>query len=474
MELSDAFTRFFGPPALAPRNGTYHAWAERGGPMDGVGLEDFYSLATENKSIFAPSGDLWPNSSVNARIGPVPTGRKTKSGADEYESAYSYLAQHRSVEQLSWVPGEPQVIEDTLFSNGGRIYKKGCQVFNLYRPPTITLGDSKKAKLWLDLGEHLYADWFPYILAWLAHKVQRPGVKINHALVLGGPPGIGKDTLIEPHRYAVGEANFEDVTPSQLRGRFNSFVKSVVLRVSEARDLGDVDRLGFYEYLKIYTAAPPEMLRCDEKNVREYYVPNVTGIIMTTNHKTGGIYLPANDRRHFVAWSESVPKDFDESYWLHLWDWYKREGFEHVAACLHEYNLSGFDPKAPPPKTQAFWEIVDSNRAPEDAELADALDTIASEAGRDELPAVVTLTMLSKASTSSDFSEWLKDRRNRRQIPHRFETAGYVPVRNRDAQDGLWKVDGKRQAIYARKTDSLRNRIENVQKLCRDALSVPF
>jgi hypothetical protein len=32
--------------------------------------------------------------------------------------------------------------------------------------------------------------------------------------------------------------------------------------------------------------------------------------------------------------------------------------------------------EAPPPKTAAFWDIVDANRAPEDAELADTLDRL--------------------------------------------------------------------------------------------------
>ena len=35
---------------------------------------------------------------------------------------------------------------------------------------------------------------------------------------------------------------------------------------------------------------------------------------------------------------------------------------------LAELDISGFDPKAPPPKTPAFWDIVDAGRAPEDAE----------------------------------------------------------------------------------------------------------
>ncbi len=57
-------------------------------------------------------------------------------------------------------------------------------------------------------------------------------------------------------------------------------------------------------------AAPPDVLRVDEKNLREHSVFNVCGVVMTTNHKTDGIYLPADDRRHFVAWSEKTKDDF--------------------------------------------------------------------------------------------------------------------------------------------------------------------
>jgi hypothetical protein len=28
---------------------------------------------------------------------------------------------------------------------------------------------------------------------------------------------------------------------------------------------------------------------------------NVLGFLITTNHKTDGIYLPLNDRRHYIA-----------------------------------------------------------------------------------------------------------------------------------------------------------------------------
>ena len=69
---------------------------------------------------------------------------------------------------------------------------------------------------------------------------------------------------------------------------------------------------------KPYTASPPDVLRVDEKNLRDYPVFNVCGVIITTNHKAGGIFLPPDDRRHYVAWSPCRREDFDEGYWKRL------------------------------------------------------------------------------------------------------------------------------------------------------------
>jgi hypothetical protein len=240
-------------------------------------------------------------------------------------------------------------------------------------------------------------------------------------------------------------------------GRFNGYVKSVILRVSEARDLGDTDRFAFYDHLKAYTAAPPDVLRCDEKNLREYAVPNVCGVIITTNYKTDGIYLPADDRRHYVAWSDLTKEDFTPEYWRGLYGWYASGGCAHVAAYLAALDLSDFDPKAPPPKTPAFWDIADANRAPEDAELSDALDALGH-------PEVTTLSIIA-SKTVGTFGDWLRDRKNSRQIPHRMESVGYVSVRNDGAEDGRWKVAGRRQTVYARRELSLRDQIAAVQRL---------
>ena len=121
-------------------------------------------------------------------------------------------------------------------------------------------------------------------------------------------------------------------------GRFNGFLKSVILRVSEARDLGDVNRFQFYDHMKDFTAAPPDVLRIDEKYTNEHSILNCVGLILTTNYKTTGIYLPAEDRRHYVTWSNMAPEDFSDDYWNA-----NHCGFRgtNLAACTGDWKPAG-------------------------------------------------------------------------------------------------------------------------------------
>ena len=423
------------------------ACADETNSNSGVRLQDFYAYMPQHSYIFAPSRELWPASSVNARLPPLigPDGKPIRAAA--------WLDRNAPIEQMTWAPGKPMLIRDRLISDGGWIERPGCAVFNLYRPPAISpkAGDVSP---WLNLVKKVFPEQASHIIAWFAHRKQRPHEKINHALVLGGAVGIGKDTILEPIKQAVGPWNFADVSPKQVLGRFNGFLKSVILRINEARDLGEFDRYAFFDHMKSYIAAPPDVLRVDEKNLKEYYVFNLTGVVITSNHKTDGIYLPADDRRHMVAWSNLTKDDFAADYWRKLYAWHGDGGNERVAAYLAKLDIASFDPKAPPPKTQAFWEIANANRAPEDAELADVLDDL----GR---PDVVTLSEVANRAVAlhPTFAEWLRDRKNRRSIPHRFEDASYVAVSNPNDGEGRWKIGGIRHTIYGRAALTVRERL---------------
>jgi hypothetical protein len=180
-------------------------------------------------------------------------------------------------------------------------------------------------------------------------------------------------------------------------------------------------------------------------------------VIITTNHKVGGIHLPPDDRRHFVAWSPLTREKFKADYFERLYRWYADGGAEIVASYLGTLDISNFNPKAPPPQTEAFWQMVNSNRPSEAAEMADRLEALRN-------PAVVTIDQL-RVGAPEDFKAWLCERKNNRATQHRLEDCGYEAVRNPDAKDGLWRISGKRQVVYGKRDLTLREKLEAARAL---------
>ena len=214
------------------------------GAIVGVSLDDFYAYMPMHAYIFSPSGELWPASSVDLRfplqplVYPDGSPLRKQDGRRKTIKASRWLDRNKAVEQMTWAPGEPKIIKERLISEGGWIERPGCRCFNLYKPPMIIRGNPRKADPWIEHLSRVYGENTLHITRWLAHRVQRPREKINHALVFGGAQGIGKDTLLEPVKVAIGPWNFVEVSPKHMLGRFNSFARSVILRISEARDLG--------------------------------------------------------------------------------------------------------------------------------------------------------------------------------------------------------------------------------------------
>jgi hypothetical protein len=429
----------------------------------GVTFDDFYAFMPKHAYIYAPTGEMWPAASVNARLPSQPVKKKDGTpaldaqGKPRYRKANVWLDQRRPVEQLLWAPGEPRAISDRLLVEGGWVERVGVMSFNLYRPPLVRPGKAANAIRWIELVRRVFPDDAEHIIAYCAHCIQYPAIKINHGLLVGGSTGIGKDTIFEPLKLGVGPWNFKEVSPQSIMGNYNDYMRSVVLRISEARDLGEVNRYSFHDHMKPISASPPDTVWINAKYVPQHYVLNVCRVIYTTNHRYDALYLPANDRRTYVAWSESKSEDFADEFWREFWGWYKADGLEDVVAYLAAYDLSKFDPKAPPPKTPAFRQIVGAGAAPEESELADALDLLGS-------PVVTTLDQV-RAVGSLNLGAWLQERKNRRTIPHRFEVCGYVPVTNTAAKDGYWVIDGKRQTVYGRLDAEPNERSKAIKKL---------
>lgn len=198
-----------------------------------------------------------------------------------------------------------------------------------------------------------------HVLNVMAFKRQYANVKINHAILHGGCPGSGKDTMWSPFLWAIGSeqnVNIEVVRHDELLNQWGYILESEVLVVNELRQNARMDKKGFENTLKPLIAAPPEFLQVNRKNMHPYYALNRLLLLAFSNERAA-ISLPSDDRRWFVLWSDA-PRMRDEDA-ASLWRWYKDGGFEAIAAWLDARDVSQFLPGATPPVTDAKLALID-------------------------------------------------------------------------------------------------------------------
>lgn len=428
--------------------------------------DNLYWIMSENAFMYLPTRTLFKREAVFRQVG----------------KEICWMIEHEKVcSNLFWSPGMPTLMENYAVIDGALFEYPGNNLLNTYKAPDLKLqGDPAGAGFWLELGEYVFGEDFHHLLQCFAFKIQQPDVKINHALVMGSfDQGVGKDSLLAPVQTGIGFHNFGNVTAGLAvewtnRGFTAPILRQVITRISEVHDLG-AQRFKFYDTTKDWAASPPETLLVADKNVKAHRIQNVVLPIYSTNHKTDGVYLPDEDRRHYVAWSPRSRADFQQPYWRNYWDqwgyeierdderkdefwkgyWHhiKLGADYHVVAYLSQPELiEGFNPGATPPHTPAWHEIVAANRNPQDAELLDVLEAMGEPWWNDPKPDAVTIAqIMSQPDCPQAVIDFFRDPKNSRAWPHRLEAAGYVSVHNPTAKDGLWRVAGKRQVIYARR-----------------------
>ena len=160
-----------------------HRLYDSASPEKPLPVSDFVAHMVAQKFIYMPTGDLLPAGSVDARVLPCEvvddsgspilnaTGRPVRIPASEW------LSSHAPVEQMTFAPGEDQIICDKLMLESGWSDQPGAAAFNIYRPPPpLPPGaDPAKAGPWLDHITHLYPEEGGHTIKYFAHCAQRPG-----------------------------------------------------------------------------------------------------------------------------------------------------------------------------------------------------------------------------------------------------------------------------------------------------------
>jgi hypothetical protein len=215
------------------------------------------------------------------------------------------------VDALKYKPGEERLVDD-----GSESY------FNLWRgwgcEPLA--GDAGLFLEWLE-------DAFPssqereYFLDWWSYQVQHPGIKLNTALMLVGPSGVGKGWMASIAERVFGSDNTWKCNLSDLESRFNSGLGAAQLMVIEEADVAG----GVKVYNVLKDMITNEHLRYERKGVDAVKIDNCLNIFMNSNH-IDVLALDEFDRRMAVLeiTNESIAND--ATYWEPRWEWLREGG----------------------------------------------------------------------------------------------------------------------------------------------------
>ena len=270
---------------------------------------------------------------------------------------------------ITYAAGESRIVEREGFTYGNR--------WRDARPAGIA-GDVTR---WLAHVARMIPNDFEreHVLNALAFKVQHPNHKINHAILIGGHPGSGKDTMMAPFFWSIGgktKQNCSLVKNEDLNSQWGYALECEVMEIAELRQSEARDRRALENALKPVIAAPPELLPINRKGLHPYMALNRVFVVAFSNERAA-ISIPSNDRRWFCVWSEAgiLP----EAEALALWQWYQSGGFEAIASYLHTRDVSAFNPSAAPPMTEAKAIMIDQGRSSGESYLVELIERRLSE-----------------------------------------------------------------------------------------------
>lgn len=410
-----------------------------------VNIENFVYYAPGNNYIYRPTNSYWIAAAVDAAVSPVNENGKIVKASE-------WLKANRLVTSMTRDPAIKEGYnKDMECQDGTAKESKGAALYNTYRKPDIELGDARLAQPFVDHVSKVFlhegdADQF---LNYMAHRVQKPEEKPRFALLIAGGQGVGKDTAVEFCCPAIGAWNVSNVDPSAFETQFNEYGAATLVRISEAANLHDMNKFAFNERTKVLIAGNPDTMTINPKYGQKFSVRMHCGVIITTNHLASGIYIPADDRRYDVIESARLTDmGLDDAierrqYFADLWDWFNAGGANHVAAFLHERDISRFSASNGQRKTEAHTSVVQIGRE-RHAWLYDILE----ELGHPEFISLPSIREHAKnggedVSSSGTFPGRAKNA---------LDDAGYIKYRNPKTGDGRWYKAGHKKGfvIYAK------------------------
>ena len=353
--------------------------------------KNYMFIASANRIIHIESGEYFDLRGFDTKFCITHTGKP-----DELPKATKTLiAAGRQADKVTWMPGQEKIFR-----------KNGLNLVNMYRPnpmPVVTRtpGD-------VDIFYRVLNHVIPlnvaaeYFMDWCAFTVQFPGIKINHhPLMFSEMEGVGKDTIIDPVRWAIGAANSSESALKDLTGSFNEalkYKKLIIINEVESFKQGKEA----INVLKPLLAAPPESIKINAKFEPLFDQPNIFSLIMTSNSKRP-IYVAIVDRRLVIIHcvEQRMPEDMGQE----IWDWLKEGGGRELM--FHELmtrDISNFNPNVRPNDAELLRDhsnMVEDSKSSTEMMVGELVDSHQAIFSRDILLSTDLLEFMAEKHISS-------------------------------------------------------------------------
>jgi hypothetical protein len=329
----------------------------------------------------------------------------------------------RSAQSVTYQPGQTEVLPGPY----------GALV-NMWVPSDLVPdagATDDDIRPWLNHASYVCGAHVDHFLDYMAYLLQRPGDKINHAILIKSRAhGVGKGILMEPIVAGLGRHNTKEIGPNDVASQFNSWCDKTKLVIVE--EMHAYDRKDTMQKLKGLITAPPREIRINQKNQREYSIPNILSMIFFSNMDVP-VLLEPGDRRFWVVDSDVQP--MPGIYYDRLADWYAVGGSEKVCGWLMKRDISSFSAKGHAPVTEAKLEMIEQARPELDAWVADGIAAregiwdrdfvtlgellpFAPELARGQRVTEMRLSLAMKAARAKPVTAkvWLKDLENSRKV----------------------------------------------------------
>lgn len=323
----------------------------------------------------------------------------------------------------------------------------GVEYFNTYKPNVL---ERKPAGAVVEMVKKHIAHLLPdpieqqLVINYLAHNVQRPGVKIQWGMMLQGVQGDGKSFFAEMMQRVMGQSNCTSVSAEVLDDKYTSWSEGVCMVFFEELKLDNFRKYETINKLKPFITNPTISVR---KMYRDpYEAINTVNYFALTNYKDA-LPIDDTDRRYCVLFSQWQSREKLEAFMAENPNYYPdiyeqmREGAGEILDWLLTHKIpDSFLAMKRAPATRAKEQMQDMAKSDDWLMVEDAIEEFKCEDINENVVNITKLQKLVGDSFSNDYTDFPRKGR----LKNVMMGMGYHPI-------GRYKNgEAKNQNIYCK------------------------